>query len=103
MFAFFSFFSMFICFQSLCFTCLFACLLSHVRIRVHLVYALFQCHDQTFICSCISHRCQVAVRLVKGKSCIRNAHAFVIWSCLDDRDEYACLMCNFMSKSLEYM
>ena len=27
----------------------------------------------------------------------------VIWSYFDDRDEYACLMCDFMSKSLKHM
>jgi len=37
----FSLFSIFLCFQSFCFTCLIACLLSHVRIRVYFMLFYF--------------------------------------------------------------
>ena len=33
----------------------------------------------------------IGVESLQSKSDICNVHAFVVWSCFDNRDEYACL------------
>ena len=59
-------FSMFLCFQILCFTCLIAQFVSHVRIKV----LLFQCHEHALTCSCIMPQVLSCCKVNKGKSCI---------------------------------
>ena len=43
-------FPIFLCFQFLCFTCLFTIT---CRIRIYFVFSFFQCHDHSFTCSCM--------------------------------------------------
>ena len=78
----YSLFLVFSCFQSFCFTCLFACLLSHVRIRVYLVFCCFDTMNMHSHAHAWWHRCWIVARKVKVKTCVCIECAFVMWSCL---------------------